>query len=159
MARVTVEDCITRVPNRFELVLLAAHRTRAIAAGEPLTVERDNDKNTVIALREIAVQSIDQADLRESLLRSMQRHVETDEPEEDEMSLLTAQEQSGQEGAQAEKAAAAAVAKDAEATSVEGGEATPDQAAGGAAEAASDVTEGASGATETKGADVETTAE
>ena len=159
MARVTVEDCVTRVPNRFELVLLAAHRTRAIAAGEPLTVERDNDKNTVVALREIAVQSIDQADLRESLLRGMQRHVETDEPEEDEMSLLMAQEQWGQEGAQADKAAATAVAKDAEADSVEGADAAPDQAAGGVAEAASDVTEGATGATETKGADVETTAE
>ena len=152
MARVTVEDCITRVPNRFELVLLSAHRARAVAAGEALTVERDNDKNTVVALREIAVQSIDQDDLRESLLRGMQRHVETDEPEEDEMSLLMAQEQWGEEGAEADKAAAAAVAADAEAAAVEGESAAPDPAAGTTAEAASD-------AKETGGADVETTAE
>ena len=152
MARVTVEDCITRVPNRFELVLLSAHRARAVAAGEALTVERDNDKNTVVALREIAVQSIDQDDLRESLLRGMQRHVETDEPEEDEMSLLMAQEQWGEEGAEADKAAAAAVAADAEAAAIEGESAAPDPAAGTTAEAASD-------AKETGGADVETTAE
>ena len=115
MARVTVEDCITRVPNRFDLVLLSSHRARAVAAGEPLTVERDNDKNTVVALREIAIQSVDQDDLRESLLRSMQRHVETDEPEEDEMALLMAQEQWGEEAAESGRAAKDALREDAEA--------------------------------------------
>ena len=93
MARITVEDCILEIPNRFDLVLLAAHRARGIAAGEPLTVERDNDKNTVVALREIAEQAVDKEDLAEALLRGMQRHVEQDEPEEDEMALLMANEQ------------------------------------------------------------------
>ena len=111
MARVTVEDCITRVPNRFDLVLLSSHRARTVAAGEALTVERDNDKNTVVALREIAVQSVDQDDLRESLLRSMQRHVETDEPEEDEMALLMAGEQWGEEGAEVAKTSALEMAE------------------------------------------------
>jgi DNA-directed RNA polymerase subunit omega len=115
MARVTVEDCITRVPNRFDLVLLSSHRARAVAAGEALTVERDNDKNTVVALREIAIQSVDQEDLRESLLRSMQRHVETDEPEEDEMALLMAQQQWGEEAAESGKIAKDALRQDAEA--------------------------------------------
>ena len=151
MARVTVEDCITRVPNRFELVLLSAHRARAVAAGEALTVERDNDKNTVVALREIAVQSIDQHDLRESLLRGLQRHVETDEPEEDEMALLMAQQQWGEEGAEGGAAVKAAVPEDAE-VALDGKDAAPDPTAGGAAEAAGD-------ATEAEGADVETTEE
>ena len=93
MARITVEDCILQIPNRFDLVLLAAHRARGIAAGEPLTVERDNDKNTVVALREIAEKSVDKEELAEALLRGMQRHVEQDEPEEDEMALLMANEQ------------------------------------------------------------------
>ncbi len=115
MARVTVEDCITRVPNRFDLVLLSSHRARAVAAGEALTVERDNDKNTVVALREIAVQSVDQDDLRESLLRSMQRHVETDEPEEDEMALLMAQEQWGEESAEGGKVGKTSALENAEA--------------------------------------------
>ena len=93
MARITVEDCILQIPNRFDLVLLTAHRARGIAAGEPLTVERDNDKNTVVALREIAEKSVDKEELAEALLRGMQRHVEQDEPEEDEMALLMANEQ------------------------------------------------------------------
>jgi DNA-directed RNA polymerase subunit omega len=93
MARITVEDCILEIPNRFDLVLLAAHRARGIAAGEPLTVERDNDKNTVVALREIAERAVDKEELAEALLRGMQRHVEQDEPEDDEMALLMANEQ------------------------------------------------------------------
>ena len=93
MARITVEDCILEIPNRFDLVLLAAHRARGIAAGEPLMVERDNDKNTVVALREIAERAVDKEELAEALLRGMQRHVEQDEPEEDEMALLMANEQ------------------------------------------------------------------
>ena len=88
MARVTVEDCIDKVENRFELVLLAAHRGRMISKGAPLTVERDNDKNPVVALREIAEVTIDRDDLREDYVHSMQKHVEVDEPEESETPLL-----------------------------------------------------------------------
>ena len=81
MARVTVEDCIERVPNRFDLVLLAAHRARAMSQGAQLTVDRDNDKNPVVALREIADVTIDKDDLSEDLIHSMQKYVEVDEPE------------------------------------------------------------------------------
>jgi DNA-directed RNA polymerase subunit omega len=81
MARVTVEDCVDKVPNRFELVLLAAHRARSIASGSHITVEVDNDKNPVIALREIADRSIPPDDLREGLIHSIQKNVEVDEPE------------------------------------------------------------------------------
>ncbi len=81
MARVTVEDCIDKVPNRFELILLTAHRARAISAGAPITVERDNDKNPVVALREIADQTIRPNDIEEDLIHSMQRYVDVDEPE------------------------------------------------------------------------------
>ncbi|MFC3229127.1 DNA-directed RNA polymerase subunit omega [Marinibaculum pumilum] len=88
MARVTVEDCVTRVPNRFELVLLAAQRARAVSAGAPLTVDRDNDKNPVVALREIADHTVSTDDLRQGLIGSMQKHVEVDEPEEDNMAAL-----------------------------------------------------------------------
>src|SRR5216684_6689697 len=82
MARVTVEDCVLKVPNRFELVLLAAQRAREITAGAPLTLDRDDDKNPVIALREIADDTILLDHLQESLVRGMQKHVEMDEPEE-----------------------------------------------------------------------------
>jgi DNA-directed RNA polymerase subunit omega len=81
MARVTVEDCVDKVENRFELVLLAAHRARMIANGSPLTVDRDNDKNPVVALREIADESISPEDLNEDLIHSLQKYVEVDEPE------------------------------------------------------------------------------
>lgn len=81
MARVTVEDCIDKVPNRFELILLSAHRARAISAGAPITVERDNDKNPVVALREIAEETLSPDDLKEDFIHSMQRYVEVDEPE------------------------------------------------------------------------------
>jgi DNA-directed RNA polymerase subunit omega len=81
MARVTVEDCVDKVPNRFELVLLAAHRARSIANGSHVTVEPDNDKNPVIALREVADKTIPPDDLREGLIHSIQRNVEVDEPE------------------------------------------------------------------------------
>ena len=83
MARVTVEDCVLKVPNRFELVLLAAQRSRDIAAGGTLTVERDNDKNPVCALREIADESVPLDGLQNALIKGMQKHVEIDEPEED----------------------------------------------------------------------------
>ncbi len=81
MARVTVEDCVDKVPNRFELVLLAAHRARSIASGSHITVDPDNDKNPVIALREIGDKTIPPEDLREGLIHSIQKNVEVDEPE------------------------------------------------------------------------------
>lgn len=90
MARVTVEDCVLKVPNRFDLVLLAAHRSRGISAGAPLTVDRDNDKNPVVALREVADETIETGDIEESLVRSLQRHVEIDEPEEEDTLELMA---------------------------------------------------------------------
>ncbi|CUH86870.1 DNA-directed RNA polymerase subunit omega [Phaeobacter sp. CECT 5382] len=88
MARVTVEDCVDKVPNRFELVMLAAHRAREIAAGAELTVERDNDKNPVVSLREIAEETQSADDLRERLIENNQSQIEVDEPEEDSMALL-----------------------------------------------------------------------
>ena len=81
MARVTVEDCVDKVPNRFELVLLAVHRARALANGSHITIDAENDKNAVIALREIAERMIDPADAREGLVHAMQQNAETDEPE------------------------------------------------------------------------------
>jgi DNA-directed RNA polymerase subunit omega len=83
MARVTVEDCVLKVPNRFELVLLAAQRARDVTAGAQITLERDNDKNPVVALREIADETIPLDHLQNSLIKGMQKHVEIDEPEED----------------------------------------------------------------------------
>lgn len=88
MARVTVEDCIEKVPNRFELVLLAAHRARAISNGSDITVEPDRDKNPVIALREIADDNIPPDDLREGLIHSIQKNVEVDEPEPEAAPML-----------------------------------------------------------------------
>ena len=81
MARVTVEDCVDKVPNRFELVLVAAHRARAIAGGSALTIDRENDKNPVVALREIADETVEPEDLKENLVHSLQKFVEVDEPE------------------------------------------------------------------------------
>jgi len=89
MARVTVEDCVDKVPNRFELVLLAAHRARSVSAGAPITVERENDKNPVVALREIAERSVSPEDIKEDLIHSMQRYVEVDEPEPDAVPMLS----------------------------------------------------------------------
>ncbi|MEK9965060.1 MAG: DNA-directed RNA polymerase subunit omega [Rhodospirillaceae bacterium] len=85
MARVTVEDCIEKVSNRFDLVMLASQRAREVSAGAPITVERDNDKNPVIALREIADETVELENLQESLIVSQQKHVEYDLPEEDEV--------------------------------------------------------------------------
>ncbi len=81
MARITVEDCVDKVPNRFELVLLSAHRARMISNGSPLTVDRENDKNPVVALREIADETVSPEDLNEDLIHSLQKYVEVDEPE------------------------------------------------------------------------------
>jgi DNA-directed RNA polymerase subunit omega len=88
MARVTVEDCIDKLPNRFELVLLSAHRARMVSQGAPITIERDNDKNPVVALREIAEETINTEDLREEYIHAMQKHVEVDEPEPTEVPLI-----------------------------------------------------------------------
>ena len=88
MARVTVEDCVDKVPNRFDLVMLASHRAREVSAGSPITVDRDNDKNPVVALREIAEETQSAETLRERLIESNQTQIEVDEPEEDQMALL-----------------------------------------------------------------------
>jgi DNA-directed RNA polymerase subunit omega len=91
MARVTVEDCVVKVPNRFELVLLAAQRAREISSGAPLSIDRDDDKNPVVALREIADETVALDHLKSSVVRGMQKHVEIDEPEEShELELDTA---------------------------------------------------------------------
>lgn len=92
MARVTVEDCVVRIPNRFELVLLASQRARNIAGGGKITVERDNDKNPVVALREIADATVPFDDLRNELVQGLQKHVEPDEPEEEEIDVLAGRE-------------------------------------------------------------------
>ena len=88
MARVTIEDCIDKLPNRFELVLLAGHRARLVSQGAPLTIDRDNDKDPVVALREIASETINKDDLREEFIHAMQKHVEIDEAEETDVPLL-----------------------------------------------------------------------
>ena len=93
MARVTVEDCIDKVENRFDLVLLASHRARMISSGSQITLDRDNDKNPVVALREIADTTVSPGDLKEDLIHSLQKYVEVDEPEMDTVPLI------GSEGA------------------------------------------------------------
>jgi DNA-directed RNA polymerase subunit omega len=90
MARVTVEDCIDKVDNRFDLVLLASHRARMVSAGAPITVERDNDKNPVVSLREIAEETVSPEDLKEDLIHSLQKYVEVDEPEPESVPLIGA---------------------------------------------------------------------
>ena len=89
MARVTVEDCVDKIPNRFELVLLAAHRARTISAGAQIAVQRDNDKNPVVALRELADKKIAPDDLKEDFIHSMQKYVEVDEPEAEAVPMLS----------------------------------------------------------------------
>ena len=89
MARVTVEDCIDKVENRFELVLIASHRARLISSGSSITVDRDNDKNPVVALREIADSTQAPGDLKEDFIHSLQKHVEVDEPEAEAVPALT----------------------------------------------------------------------
>ncbi len=90
MARVTVEDCIDKVDNRFDLVLVASHRARMISSGAQITIDRDNDKNPVVALREIADETISPGDLKEDLIHSLQKYVEVDEPEPETMPLIGA---------------------------------------------------------------------
>jgi DNA-directed RNA polymerase subunit omega len=89
MARVTVEDCVVRVPNRFELVMLAAQRARSLGAGATLSLDRDNDKNPVVALREIAEGTVDLKELEVYLVRGLQKVAESDEPDVDELDRLT----------------------------------------------------------------------
>ncbi len=89
MARVTVEDCVDKVDNRFELVLLASHRARLISSGSPIQVDRDKDKNPVVALREIADQRIHPEDLKEELIHSLQKHTEVDEPEQEPVAAVS----------------------------------------------------------------------
>jgi len=96
MARVTVEDCIDKIDNRFELVMIAAQRARTLSSGAELTVERDNDKNCVIALREIAEETIDTKELEENLVLGLQRYVEPDDPDEDEMDSLSSTDEFGE---------------------------------------------------------------
>ncbi len=97
MARVTVEDCIDKVPNRFDLVMLAAHRARVIAAGSAPLVNRERDKNAVVALREIADEKLSTDGLREDAIEALQRHMEVDEPEEDRMAELVGETSMGPE--------------------------------------------------------------
>jgi DNA-directed RNA polymerase subunit omega len=92
MARVTVEDCVDKIPNRFELVLLAGHRARAISAGAPLTLDRDNDKNPVVALREIADRTVEAEGLRDSMVTGLQKYAEVDEGDADAQALLESEE-------------------------------------------------------------------
>ncbi|MEE9544403.1 MAG: DNA-directed RNA polymerase subunit omega [Rhodospirillales bacterium] len=120
MARVTVEDCITKISNRFELVMLAAQRARSISAGVPLTVEKDNDKNPVVALREIAEETIDLKDLEDGLIKGLQKHVEMEEPEEDEVDYLAIQQEL------IEESDAPAVPMEAEGDAADGEPATDD---------------------------------
>lgn len=99
MARVTVEDCIDKVENRFELVLVAAHRARMISSGSQITVDRDNDKNPVVALREIADATLTPEDLKEDFIHSLQKHVEVDEPESEAVPALSSAPQGVQSDA------------------------------------------------------------
>ena len=114
MARVTVEDCVTKIPNRFQLVMLASQRARNISAGEALNVERDNDKNPVVALREIADDLIDHDELEESLIKGLQKFVEMDDPEEDDVDLIAIQQElDAEEGVTPPTAPASTVLDDA----------------------------------------------
>jgi DNA-directed RNA polymerase subunit omega len=102
MARVTVEDCVQRIPNRFDLVMIAAQRGRSIGAGAPLSVDRDNDKNAVVALREIAEGTVDLKELENNLIQSLQKVVEVEEPPEEEMDLLAIQRELSVEQSEAQ---------------------------------------------------------
>ncbi len=93
MARVTVEDCVTRIPNRFDLVVLASQRAREIASGAALTIDRDRDRNPVVALREIAEETIDLDALCDEKVRGLQKHVKMEEPEEDVLELVEQEQQ------------------------------------------------------------------
>ena len=93
MARVTVEDCVDKIPNRYELLMVAAQRARDISSGSPLMVARDNDKNSVVALREIAEERVSIEELQRSLVMGLQKYVEVEEPEEEELEILAAEKE------------------------------------------------------------------
>ena len=93
MARVTVEDCIDKIPNRYELLMVATQRAKDISSGAPIMVSRDNDKNPVIALREIAEEKVNIEDLQKSLVMGLQKYVEVEEPEEEEMEIQAAEKE------------------------------------------------------------------
>ena len=93
MARVTVEDCIDKIPNRYELLMVAAQRAKDISAGSPITLPRDNDKNPVIALREIAEETVSIEELQKSLAMGLQTYVEVEEPEEEELEIMAAEKE------------------------------------------------------------------
>lgn len=93
MARVTVEDCIDKIPNRYDLVMVSTQRAKDISSGSPIAVSRDNDKNPVIALREIAEEKIDIEELQKSLVMGLQKYVEVEEPEEEEMEIMAAEKE------------------------------------------------------------------
>ena len=93
MARVTVEDCVDKIPSRYELLMVAAQRAREISAGSPITLPRDNDKNPVVALREIAEETVSIEELQRSLVMGLQKHVEVEEPEEEELEILAAEKE------------------------------------------------------------------
>lgn len=93
MARVTVEDCIDKIPNRYELLMVAAQRAKDISAGSPITLPRDNDKNPVIALREIAEETVSIEELQKSLVMGLQKYVEVEEPEEEELEIMAAEKE------------------------------------------------------------------
>lgn len=95
MARVTVEDCIDKIPNRYDLVLISAQRARDISSGSPIQVERDNDKNSVVALREIAENKVSIEDLQKSLVLGLQKYVQVEEPEDEEVEILAAEKELG----------------------------------------------------------------
>src|ERR1041385_7346941 len=88
MARVTVEDCVLQIPNRFELVMIAAQRSRDLSGGAPLSLDRDNDKNPGVALREIAESTLDLDVLKNALIKGLQKVAEADEPEEEIVDFL-----------------------------------------------------------------------
>ncbi|MBQ9271994.1 MAG: DNA-directed RNA polymerase subunit omega [Alphaproteobacteria bacterium] len=93
MARVTVEDCIDKIPNRYDLVLVAAQRAKDISSGSPIQVSRDNDKNSVVALREISENRVSIEDLQRSLVMGQQKFVEVEEPEEEEVEIISAEKE------------------------------------------------------------------
>jgi len=117
MARVTVEDCIDKVENRFELVMVASQRARKIGSGAPLTIDRDNDKNSVVSLREIADETISVEDMKEDLIHSKQRVIPMDDDGEDVIDMMDGEEEWG---AMTDAAAAAAPAEEEETSSLAG---------------------------------------
>ena len=102
MARVTVEDCVLKIPNRFELVMLAAQRARNISSGAAMTIDKNNDKNPVVALREISEGTVELDELEEALVKGLQLFVEADDQEEDEMDMLSIQQGEGEDGENAQ---------------------------------------------------------